>query len=127
MDFSSGLAPYTGYSEKEWAELKERERSRPGLTLEELELQRKQDAARHSHKEMFVKGFSIEWRTFDGKPLDNATSHPNPRGGPSAAMSVQLLNETIQNRPLPIMLDGKEIGSVTLTFGEHRVVSGITY
>jgi len=127
MDFSSGLAPFTGYTEAEYAAIKERERSRPGPTLEEVELQRKQDAARHSHKEMFVTGFSIEWRTFDGKALDNATSHENPRGGPSAAMSVQLLNETIQNRPLPIMLDGKEIGSVTLTFGEHRVVSGVTY
>jgi len=121
------MPQFLGRTDAEWAELKKRERELPGPTLEEVELQRKQDAARYSHREMRIEVFAIEWRTLDGKPLDHATSHENPRGGPSAAMSVQLLNETLQNRPLTMMLDGKEIGSVTLTFGEHRIVSGVTY
>ena len=128
-DFGSGWSQFLGRTDAEWAALKEAERLRPGPTLEEVELQRKQDAARHSHKEMRIEAFAIEWRTLDGKPLDQAASHTNPQGGPSAAMSVALLNETLQGRRLiiPHPVTGEPIGSISLTFGEYRIQSGITY
>jgi len=118
---------FLGESEKEYEARKERERNLPERTLEEVELERKQNAARHSHKEMCITAFAVEWRTLDGKPLDNATSHPNPHGPASAAMSVALVHETINGQALPIMVNGQEVGSVRLTLGEYRTLSGVTY
>jgi hypothetical protein len=139
-----GMAQYCGYTEADWAAIKERERSRE-WSAEDEQRRSEQERSRFSHAEVAIREHGVDFLTNDGsgKVFESCSFHDNPPRGPmSGVMPLVLASEAISGRRIPVLADGYTMtqnpdGTVTLvgrliayqhtSYKPHIIQSGVTY
>jgi hypothetical protein len=126
MDFSGGLAPFTGISEAEWAERQQRIRDQP-WTEEDERRKREQERSRLSHVDMELWNLSIDFLDRDGQLLETCVSREDRQGRVVITLPQVLVNELIHRDHELKTDDGVKRGVMRIRLREHHIVSGITY